>query len=187
MSKSESLAGEQASENSSTKPRGLAGSIFKQGAQYLAVAALAFGCYLFCSHFLLQSVTVVGRSMTPTLVDAQRYLLNRWMFYCRSPRRNDVVVLHDLIDNSLSVKRIVGTPGDTIRMEGGRVYLNGERLSEPYLSAGTPTFTDPQTNRQQFTCDKDQYFVMGDNRMNSADSRMYGPVPRGNILGLVVH
>ena len=168
MSNSDRLPSRQPSLPSCAKPRGVAASISRQASQYLLVAALAVGCYFFASHFLLQSITVVGRSMTPTLADSQRYLLNRWMFYCRSPQRSDVVVLHDLIDNSLSVKRIVGAPGDTIRLEGGSVYLNGQPLSEPYLLRGTVTFADPETRRRQFTCGKARYFVMGDNRMNFA-------------------
>jgi signal peptidase I len=159
----------------------------QQFVQCLVVAVLAVVCYAIISTFFLQSVTVVGRSMTPTLQDSQRYLLNRWIFYCRSPRQSDVVVLRDLIDNSLSVKRVIATPGQTVQLRHGRVYINDEQLVEPYLAPGMATFTYSAQNEQSFTCGKDQYFVLGDNRSNSADSRMYGPVPRANIQGLIIH
>jgi signal peptidase I len=154
--------------------------------QCIAVAVLAMASYFVISHFLLQSVKVVGRSMTPTLGDSQRYLLNRWIFYVRPPQRTEVVVLRDLIDNGFVVKRIVGLPGDSVFLKQGKVYVNGQLLSEPYLPPGTPTFTYSHLNEQTFKCASDQYFVLGDNRMNSADSRTYGPVPRHNILGLII-
>lgn len=162
-------------------------SLFHQICQCLAVAALGLASYFFISHFFLQSVTVVGRSMAPTLSDSQRYLLNRWILYVRPPHREDIVVLRDLIDNSFAVKRVIGTPGDQVDLKGGKVFVNGRQLDEAYLPPGTPTFSYSKLNEQLFTCEKDQFFVLGDNRMNSADSRTYGPVPRRNILGLIVH
>ena len=80
--------------------------------QCLVVAVLAAASYFVISHFLLQSVKVVGRSMVPTLCDSQHYLLNRWVYYVRAPQRSDVVVLRDPSDNGFSVKRIIATPGD---------------------------------------------------------------------------
>src|SRR3974377_1625494 len=67
--------------------------------QLVALAVLAFGSYLLISHFLRQSVTVVGMSMAPTLTDSERYLLNRWIFHVRDPQQSDVVVLRDPADN----------------------------------------------------------------------------------------
>ena len=161
-------------------------SILRQIFQCLAVAVMAAASYLVISHFLLQSVKVVGRSMVPTLSDSQHYLLNRWVYYVHAPQRSDVVVLRDPSDNGFSVKRIIATPGDSIRLKDGCVFLNGCKLAEAYLASGTQTFTDSKYPDQMILCGKDQYFLLGDNRQNSIDSRTYGPVPRRNILGPIV-
>ena len=71
-------------------------------------------------------------------------------------------------------------------MKDGNVYLNGSKLNETYLAPGTPTFTDSKYRDQLILCGKGQFFVLGDNRLNSVDSRAYGPVPRANILGPIV-
>src|SRR5574340_355524 len=88
-----------------TDPR----SLLRQSSQFLAVGLLAVAAYFIISHFFLQTVKVVGRSMLPTLHDSDHYLLNRWVYYVHSPQRCDVVVLRDPSDNGFSVKRIIAT------------------------------------------------------------------------------
>jgi signal peptidase I len=154
--------------------------------QCLSVAALAMASYFVISHFLLQSVQVVGQSMAPTLQDSQHYLLNRWLYLLRAPKRSDIVVIRDPIDNSYAVKRIIGTAGDSVYIKGGQVYVNGVKLTEPYLTKGMPTFTYSRSTEQLIKCGQDQYFVLGDNRGNSTDSRTYGVVQRDKILGVIV-
>jgi signal peptidase I len=170
----------------SRKARAPFRSILQQGFQCLLVVFLATASYFVISRFLVQSVKVVGRSMVPTLHDSQHYLLNRWIYHVHSPRRSDIVVLRDPSDNGFSVKRVVATPGDSIYLSDGCVYLNGCKLDEPYLAAGTPTFADSKYREQFILCGKDQFFVLGDNRLNSIDSRAYGAVPRKNILGPII-
>ena len=163
-----------------------AASILRKTFQCLVVVVLATASYFVISRFFLQSVKVVGRSMVPTLCDSQHYLLNRWIYRVHPPRHSDIVVLVDPGDNGFSVKRVVATPGDSIYLKDGGVYVNGCKLDEPYLAAGTPTFTDSKYRAQLTLCGKDQFFVLGDNRLNSIDSRVYGPVPRRNILGPLI-
>lgn len=161
-------------------------SAWQQAGQWACVAALAFACYFLISNFFLQSVTVVGHSMAPTLANADKYLLNRWIYYVNDPAPEDVVVLEDPGDHGYSVKRVIATGGDSVYLSGGAVYVNGRKLEESYLAPGTQTFTSSPAKEQLFKCADDQYFVLGDNRMNSADSRVYGPVPRKNILGQII-
>ena len=155
------------------------------GVQGLLLLGLCLGSYLIISTFLLKSVQVVGVSMRPTLRDSERLLLNRWIFYVRSPRKGDIVVLRDPADHGYSVKRIVGLAGDEMFLKRGDVQLNGHTLAEPYLPKNALTYPNPKLKEQRMVCGKDQYIVLGDNRMNSVDSRHYGPVPRKEILGLI--
>ena len=155
--------------------------------QSLLVVTLAAVCYLLISHFLIESVRVVGVSMVPTLHDSDRYLLNRWIFHVRGPHTREVVVLRDPLDNGFSVKRIIAVSGDSVCFKEGEVYVNDRRLEEPYLAPGTMSFGWTEPNQAWVKCGPDEYFVLGDNRSNSIDSRAYGPVPRRNILGLIVH
>lgn len=168
--------------------RGLAWgrSLFKQLFGCVLVAALAFGSFQFFTHYVIQSVQVVGASMAPTLHDSERYVLNRWVYHVREPQLRDIVVLRDPVDNDYAIKRIVARQGDAVHLKGGKIFVNGKLLDEPYLPVGTSTFPNPNYREQFLVCGVDKYFVLGDNRNNSADSRIYGAVPRQNILGLVV-
>lgn len=142
--------------------------------------------YYLISNYLVQSVRVVGMSMVPTLQDSQFYLLNRWVLHLREPHRSEIVVLRDPLDGGFAVKRVVGVAGDSIYLVDGQLYLNGRKLSEGYLPPGTMTFTSTSARSQFFKCQPGQFFVLGDNRGNSLDSRTYGPVSRRNILGLII-
>ena len=164
-----------------------AASFFKMLLQCAVAGALAYGSYVFVTHFVLQSVQVVGNSMAPTLENTERYLLNRSVYLVREPHRADIVVLRDPADNSYAVKRIVAASGDSVCLKAGRVYVNGRLLDEPYLVPGTATYARSDLREQSLVCGKDQYFVLGDNRNNSADSRVYGPVARQKILGVIIY
>ena len=155
-------------------------------AQALGVLCLSIVCYFLISHFVVQSVRVVGESMHPTLENSQQYLLNHWIFYFRPPRRSEIVVIRDPTDRGLSVKRIIGLGGEQVFFKHGVVFINGKQLREPYLQAGTTTFAGAYRHDQVFQCGKDEVFVLGDNRNNSLDSRAYGPIPRQSVLGLIV-
>jgi signal peptidase I len=149
------------------------------------IAGLSFGSFHFITSYVMQSVHVVGSSMSPTLHDKENYVLNRWVYRVRDPKPSEIVVLRDPEDNCFAVKRIVAKQGDTVIVKKGHLFVNGKELKEPYLPKNTTTFPRPQYEEQMWVCGVNQYFVLGDNRNNSADSRIYGTVPRQNILGMV--
>lgn len=159
--------------------------IVQKAGVLLLISLLSLGAYSAITNYLVRSVKVVGTSMVPTLGEGNHYLLDVWALHHRDPQRNDIVVIRDPGDHGLAVKRIVAMPGESILFKEGAVYVDGKKLKEPYLLPHTRTFTYSQAKEQFITCGKDQYFVLGDNRIVSVDSRSYGPVPRENVLGLV--
>ena len=160
-------------------------SIVKQGAIYAFVVAMSYGFFQFSHRYLLQTVQVDGLSMSPTLPNAQCYLLNRIVYMIREPKAKDIVVLKDPETDGFAIKRIIARPGESVFMVGGKVFVNGSLISESYLEKDTKTYKAGQYRAVMWVCGQNQFFVLGDNRDNSADSRVYGVVPRQNILGMV--
>ncbi|MFC2032641.1 signal peptidase I [Chloroflexota bacterium] len=128
----------------------------------------------------IQSVIVIGPSMQPGLESKQRLLLNKAVYYFHEPEKGDVIVFHPpLTPRSDYIKRIIASPGDTIEVKEGLVYVNGLELHEPYIKA-TPHYTLPEQGIPE-----DNYFVLGDNRNNSQDSHNDWMVKREAIKGKV--
>ena len=161
-------------------------SLKRQVVHCMIAGAIAVSSYFLASNFLFQKVVVDGDSMKPTLRNSQAFMLNRVEYLFRKPQWGDIVVIRDPEDGGLSIKRVVAVEGQTVELAGGGVYVNGLKLPEFYLRPGTRTFSYHKYDREKFDCGEGQYFVLGDNRSESADSRVYGPVPRQNILGVVV-
>jgi signal peptidase I len=132
-------------------------------------------------HFTVQNYQISGPSMQNTLHNNQFVLVNKVAYLFHSPERGDVIVLHEPDQPTRDlIKRIIGLPGDTIKLDGSNVWVNGTELNEPYITQkynpGANTLTVPAN----------QYFVMGDNRPVSEDSRYFGFVPKDYIVGKAI-
>jgi signal peptidase I len=140
----------------------------------LGLAALIFGVL----HFTVQHSIVEGSSMLPGLENGQRLIVNKAAFLVSSPQRGEVVIIHPPVaPGSQWVKRIIGLPGDTIRVEKGTVYVNDVPLKEPYIKES------PHYSMASLKVPAGNYFVMGDNRNNSSDSRGGWTIGLKDIVG----
>ena len=138
---------------------------------------LVFG---FVRPFVIEAFWIPSASMVPTLKYGERVLVNKFIYRFTEPERGDVIVFKSVEgDDEDLIKRVVGVPGDEIAVRDGKLFVNGEPQKEPYVNKKYPdrSFYAPTT------VPKDHVFAMGDNRANSQDSRIFGPVPEENIEG----
>ncbi len=138
---------------------------------------------LFCFFivtFVAQPVRVQGASMQPRIEDNERILVNKFIYRFQGVERGDVVVFYYPRDPSVSyIKRVIGLPGDRVEVRSGQVQVNGIPIEEPYL---LPEFRD-HYDMPETTVERGHYFVMGDHRTSSMDSRSFGSVPEKYIYG----
>jgi signal peptidase I len=144
---------------------------------------IAIGLALVIIVFLYQPVKVEGTSMAPLLSDQERIFINKFVYRFEAIQRGDVVVFWYPLDRSKSfIKRVVGLPGEAVEIRQGALYVNGQIVSEPYVPPQYEDLSDFGPVRVP----KDSYFVMGDHRISSNDSRVFGPVASRFIYGRAV-
>ncbi|MGB4609301.1 MAG: signal peptidase I [Saccharofermentanales bacterium] len=140
---------------------------------------------LFITLFVAQRNTISGPSMEPTLHDKDQIIVEKISKHF-AINRGDIITIDetdaDHPDNLL-IKRIIGLPGEKIELKDGKVFVNDQLLQEDYLSQGVETQADPVRNEQVVTLGENEYYVLGDNRPVSKDSRRIGPVHRDQIIG----
>lgn len=154
----------------------------KEILSWIACFAIAIAAALFIVTFIGQRVQVDGRSMEDTLQDRDNLICDKLSYRFSDPERFDVVIIYpDEAKSKRWIKRIIGMPGEEVRIDNdGNIFINGELLEEDY---GKEVIEDPGLAAQTITLGEDEYWVMGDNRNHSSDSRVIGPVPRNRILG----
>jgi signal peptidase I len=173
--------------------------------ELVTIVAVALGLALGIQAFLVKPFRIPSESMVPTLEVGQRVLVDRVSYRFSDPDRGDIVVFKPPLGSEQNacgaqhssdsacprptqersdtnfIKRVVATPGDRLKVIDGAVYINGKRQEEGYARL------DPECEicnlPQEITIPEDQYFMMGDNRGESADSREWGPVPKKWIIG----
>jgi signal peptidase I len=131
-------------------------------------------------YFLIQPFYVKGASMEPNFNNFEYLIIDELSYRFNEPERGDVVVLRNpQRPSQFFIKRIIGLPGETVEIDSRKVFINGDRLDETaYLDKDLQTF-----GNQTVTLGEDEFFVMGDNRNESLDSRVFGPITRDDIVG----
>ena len=167
------------------KARRKASARRKAVVEWVIVLGVALVVALVVRTFVVQSFSIPSRSMVPTLEVGDRVLVNKLSYRMHDPGRGDVVVFKAPHPEKVGgmkdlVKRIVGLPGETIEGRDGRILVNGKLLAEPYLPSGVRSKTFPPARVLA-----DAYWVLGDNRLDSADSTAWGPLGRSYLIGRV--
>jgi signal peptidase I len=172
-------AAAEMAEHPSETPKQKRSSVTGTIVEIVVIIAAAFVIALLVQAFLMKPFTIHQVSMRPTLEEGDRILLNRLSYRFRAEARGDIVVFHSPIniDEDL-VKRIVAVENDVVAVSGGKLYVNGVAQDEPYLLEQDFSGEMPETR-----VPAGHVFVMGDNRNNSGDSRLFGPISTESIIG----
>lgn len=142
-------------------------------------ALISLAIFLFVYVLLVQPHRVKGESMVPSFEDGELLLTEKVSYRFGEPQRGDIIVFEAPIGRRVDfIKRIIGTPGDEIEVKGGSVYINGVKLTENYINV-------PTQGEESVKLGSDEYFVLGDNRGASSDSRVFGSIKRKAIRGRV--
>lgn len=154
---------------------------FLQFILYVAVVGILTYCVV---HFVGQRTVVKGSSMEPTLSDKDQLIVDKVTYHFQEPERFDIIVFpYQYEENTYYIKRVIGLPGESVRIdEKGIIYINGEELIESY---GREVIKNPGLAVTEVTLGEDEYFVLGDNRNNSTDSRAeeVGLIEKSDIVG----
>jgi signal peptidase I len=152
-------------------------ALLREIVETIALFAIVFTM----ARFAIGNYSILGQSMEPNYHQEQRLLVDKVTPRLFGYSSGDIVIVHSPLQDIELIKRLIGKPGDTIELRDNRVYVNDKPLSEPYLP---PNANSGATRDQtRWTLGPDEYFIMGDNRSFSQDSRVFGPVKSENIVG----
>ncbi|HET6872726.1 MAG TPA: signal peptidase I [Sporolactobacillaceae bacterium] len=160
--------------------------------EWIKALAVAVIIAVVIRSFIFTNYVVEGQSMMPTLQDGNRLIVNKIVYHISEPKRYDIIIFHATPTEDY-VKRVIGLPGDKIEYKNDVLYVNGKKVPEPYLNQYKSQLTSGDLT-QNFTLKQDtgrttvpkgKLFVMGDNRRNSVDSRIFGFVDMSKVVGKV--
>lgn len=153
---------------------------FLQG--IVVVLAILVMIYL----YLVSPQEINGASMEPNFHNGEYILTNKILYKFREPVRGDVVIFKSPKNKDIDyIKRIIGLPGDIVKLENNALYVNGQKVEEPYLAPGITIFGGSYLSEgQEVVVPPGEYFVAGDNRPHSSDSREFGPIPLTDFIGV---
>ena len=152
-------------------------TILREIVETIALFALVFTV----ARVAIGNYSILGQSMEPNYHQEERLLVDKVTPRLFGLNRGDIVIVHSPAQDIELIKRLIGKPGDTIELRDNRVFVNGEVLNEPYLPPGANS--GPTRETSKWTLGENEYFIMGDNRSFSQDSRVFGPVKIENIIG----
>ena len=151
--------------------------------EMVRVAIISLVIILPVRYFLIQPFYVKGASMEPNFYDHEYLIIDEISYRFNAPQRGDIVVFkYPKDEKQFFIKRVIGLPGEHVQVHDDGVYINGTRLNETYLPAGIDTVL-PLRGYGDITLGSDEYFLLGDNRTESLDSRIFGPVKRDLLIG----
>ncbi|MBM3709545.1 MAG: signal peptidase I [Actinobacteria bacterium] len=158
-------------------------SVFKEFLGYFIVAIIAAVFSITLRIFVIEPYIVPTPSMAPTLLIGDKVIVNKLEYKVKTVKRGDIIAVYSPIEKKNLTKRVIGLENEEIKLTGdGSVYINGELLDEPYLPEDAAFAYEEKT----YKTGDNQYFLMGDNRNNSSDSRVFGPVDLSKIFGKVI-
>ncbi|MBD1807891.1 signal peptidase I [Microcoleus sp. FACHB-SPT15] len=158
---------------------------WQQTRENLQIIAIALALALFIRAFVAEPRYIPSDSMLPTLEVGDRLVVEKVSYYFRPPTTGEIVVfdppqqlqIQGYAKDQAFIKRVIGTPGQTVQVQDGKVYINGRSLKEDYIAE------PPAYQMEAVQVPEDQLFVMGDNRNNSNDSHVWGFLPKQNVIG----
>ncbi|MEI6627124.1 MAG: signal peptidase I [bacterium] len=159
--------------------------------EMLKVVVISLAIIFPVRYYIIQPFYVKGASMEPNFRDKEYLIVDEISYYIGEPKRGDVIVFHYPNDpKQFFIKRVIGLPGERIKVENGQIFISSDQKAESfklldeknYLSDGVKTSLPPK-GYSDTTLKEDQYFVLGDNRGASLDSRFFGPVDKKYIIG----
>ncbi|RJR15571.1 signal peptidase I [Candidatus Microgenomates bacterium] len=160
-------------------------SVFRFFFDILESIVVALAIFVVVYLFLFQPHQVKGASMEPNFHDGEYILTNKFQYHFEAPKRGDVIVFKSPQNPDIDyIKRVIGLPGDRIKLIDNHFYINGTKLEEVYIDAELFTYNGQYLkDNTEVIIPQDYYFVAGDNRPRSSDSREWGPIERSSIIG----
>ncbi len=149
----------------------------------LEVIVLAVGIFLIVYLLILRPHKIKGASMEPNFPDGEYLLTEKVSYYSSNPKRGDVIVFKPPISEDEFIKRIIGLPGETIMLSNGKIFINDEELKEDYIVNIKTLSGSFLSEGDKYQIPDGNYFVMGDNRLHSSDSRIWGTITKKVITG----